>query len=112
MENQVLMVFKAPSGTQMHISEESMQIEKRYKIQMQSQNGPIGVWVINDSVPEPPLLPPPPVLPDTTTEVPLTSGAPSDLFLDDTSLFLNEDFPGLCEYYVDDLFGDSVLPME
>lgn len=98
MQNQVLMVFRAPPGTKLDLSEEVIQSEKKYRIEMQSPGGPIGVWVINEpQEPEIPTPNPPPLL---HTD-PIGFINPN---------FLDDQFPGISDYYGEDLLDPSLLP--
>lgn len=96
MHNQVLMVFRAPKGSQMDLSEDHLNGEKRYRIEMQSKNGPIGVWIINDPQPA------------STFDAPddPTLSLDIDPYLDSTNMFFNDDFEGLSDYYPPDGFDD------
>ena len=98
MKNQVLMVFRAPPGTKLDLSEVD-DPEKRYRIEMQSPGGPIGVWVINE--PQEPENPPPPVVAQPPELLPTD-------YLETTSMFLNDDF-GISDYYTnDDIFSTGL----
>jgi hypothetical protein len=103
MKDQVLMVFKAPPGTQMELSEIGQHLEKRYRIGMKSVGGPIGVWVINESPAQGQLNVDPSFL--TAESNIFLEG---DTYLTDPDLFFNDDdFPGLSEYYDTELYPPS-----
>merc|ERR1712130_539414 len=95
MQNQVLMVFRAPTGSQMDLSKDFQNGERRYRIEMQSKNGPIGVWVINE-----PQAPNEFDLPDPNLSLDI------DPYLDTTNMFFNDEFEGLSDYYPQDGFDD------
>ena len=99
MLNQVLMVFRAPAGTKLDLSEDVNEDgEKRYRIEMQSTGGPIGVWIINEPSPAPGDLENALAAPDDLT-------LDIDPYLDPTSMFLSEEFAGLSDYYPDGFDG-------
>lgn len=111
MQNQVLMVFRAPPGTKLDLSEEVLQQDdKRYRIEMQSPGGPIGVWVINEpQEPEPAPLPNPPTGSwDPPPELLVTN--PVDYFTDNAAFLSDDQFSGISDYYTDDIFDESLLP--
>lgn len=88
MKEDALMVIKAPTGTKLNLSEVELNTNKKYQIELQSSAGPIGVWIINDTQPPPPVL-------DPTL----------DPTMDPTNGFFAEDFSlieGITDYYLPD----------
>lgn len=88
MKEDALMVIKAPTGTKLNLSEVELNTSKKYQIELQSSAGPIGVWIINDTQPAPPVLDP-----------------ALDPTLDPTNSFFADDFSlieGITDYYLPD----------